>query len=221
MLTRPTTNATGVTRPANGNGRTVLPPPKLYTVDDWVAFEETKDRKHELRNGVFIEMAGATYEHNTIAANLLVALAIAIPETCQAIGSDQKVHIENTNGLYPDIVVVCGKPEIGVASALYNPLLIVEVLSPSTAGDDRGEKFEKYRTRPTLTHYVLVEQHRASVEHFQRGDNGVWFLAAEHHVIDDTLTVTLAGATIAVPLAAIYRRVSFAPVDAVEGDEAG
>ena len=121
--------------------------------------------------------------------------------------------------MYPDIVVVCGKPEIGVASALYNPFLVVEVLSPadddrpSTAADDRGSKFAKYRTRPTLTHYVLVEQDQASVEHFERGTNGLW---VQHHDLGETLTLTVNGAPVSVPLAAIYRRVEFAPTPIAE-----
>ena len=181
-----------------------------YTVADWLKFEESKDRKHELRNGEYIEMAGAAYEHNVIAGHIFGIFFVALEESdCEVLGSDQKIYIDNKNGLYPDVAIVCGEPMIAPAEALQNPVLIVEVLSPSTAADDRGEKFEKYRTRPTLKHYILTEQHRPSVEHFEKGDNGIWSLVAEHHSLDETLTITLSGATITIPLTAIYRRISF------------
>lgn len=190
-----------------------------YTIDDWNAFEAGKERKHELRNGDFIEMAGATYEHNLISGNIFGELFIALRETdCEVLGSDQKIFISNTNGLYPDIVVVCGDPLIDPIEALQNPVLIVEVLSSSTAADDRGEKFEKYRTRPTLQHYILVEQDRPTVEHFARGETGLWTLVGEYHQRTETLTILLNSQTIAIPLAAIYRRIDFvAPTDNTSG----
>ena len=191
-------------------------PKKHHTVSDWAAFEETKTRKHELRNGEFVEMAGATYEHNRVSANLLIEIGKMLPDNCEVMGSDQKVYIENTNGLYPDIVVVCGTPEIGIASALRNPLLIVEVLSPSTSGDDRGEKFEKYRTRPTFAHYILVEQNRPSVEYFAKNENGLWVLAAEHHALDETLSLVIGGTAVSLPLADIYRRITFTDPEEVK-----
>ena len=204
----------------NGHSPRHATPDSHYTVAEWAAFEETKERKHQLREGKFVGMSGATYEHNAITGDFYYALTGAVRAAgCDTLPSDQRIYIANTNGLYPDVVVVCGKPEIGVSSALYNPVLIVEVLSPSTAADDRGDKFAKYRTRPTLKHYVLVEQDRPCVEHFERGENGIWSLVAEHHDVGETLTVTLNGVAAAVPLADIYRRVSFAPPEV--GDDPG
>jgi Uma2 family endonuclease len=192
-------------------GKPVLPLASPYTIADWGLFEADKERKHQLRNGEFLEMAGASYEHNVIAGNLFGELYAVLHDTdCQVLGSDQKVYIDNDNGLYPDLVIVCGEPLLHPVEALQNPVLIVEVLSPATAADDRGEKFEKYRTRPTLTHYILVEQSRPSVEHFERGESGHWTLVSEHHALTDTLSLTLGGATLTLPLAAIYRRVTFA-----------
>jgi len=205
---------------------TSIPVPKIplrptvgpYTVADWVAFEEGKERKHELRNGEFYEMAGATYDHNVITGDLSVELSIALRGTgCETLPSDQKVYVDNTNGLYPDIVVVCGEPMITPEESLQNPVLIVEVLSPSTAGDDRGAKFAKHRTCPTLRHYLLVEQNEPTIEHFEKGENGIWSLVAEHHTLEETLTLTVSGATVQIPLTTIYRRVPF-PVPAVPND---
>lgn len=181
-------------------------------MSDWMQFEESKDRKHQLRNGEFVEMAGASFEHNQICHQVERTLGNQLEELgaeCFVLGSDQKIYIDDRNGLYPDVVVVWGEPRIAPAEALQNPVLIVEVLSPSTAADDRGEKFEKYRTLETLTHYILVEQSRPSVEHFQKGQNGIWSLVAEHHDLSETLTIPLAETTISLPLATIYRRIAF------------
>lgn len=182
-----------------------------YTIADWVAFEDTQDRKQQLRNGEFVEMAGASYDHNAITGDLYVELAIALRGTgCEALGSDQRVHIDNRNGYYPDIVVVCGEPQIDFAEAIRNPFLIVEVLSPSTAADDRGDKFADYRTRPSLQHYLLIEQTKPSIEHYEKGGSGLWTLVAEHHSLAEILTIRINGdTTISLPLASIYRRVVF------------
>ena len=182
-----------------------------HTVADWMAFEAGKVRKHQLRNGEFIEVPGAAFAHNVIVSNVRVELFAALGNAdCLILGSDQKIYVDNTNGLYPDVVVTCGDPLIDPSEALQNPVLIVEVLSPSTAADDRGEKFEQYRTRPTLIHYLLVVQDRPTIEHFEKGEHGIWSLVAEHHSLSETLTLTLGGVTVSLPLAAIYRRVEFA-----------
>jgi Uma2 family endonuclease len=187
-----------------------------YTVADWASFEASKTRKHELRHGEFIEMAGASLEHNMIAGNLQFLLYGALQVAdCTVLGCDQKIYIDERNGLYPDVVVVCGEPRITPAEALQNPLLMAEVLSPSTAADDRGEKFAKYRTIGTLQHYLLVEQLRPSVEYFQRSEGGTWVLVAEHHALNENLSLTLGNAEFTLPLENIYRRIVFSEADVV------
>jgi Uma2 family endonuclease len=182
------------------------------TVADWVALERATDKKHELQRGHFVEMGDGTFEHNAISFDFGRALANALEQassTCEVLGSDQKVYIRDKDGFYPDMVVVCGEPQIDFEEALTNPVLIVEVLSESTAAKDRGEKFQDYRTIPSLRHYVLVEQTCPFVEHYERQDSGIWSLVAEHGALADTLVLTLGGATAAIPLAKIYRRVPF------------
>ena len=77
---------------------------------------------------------------------------------------------------YPDTVVVCGEPQFADATldTLLNPTVIVEVLSPSTEGYDRGLKFEDYRTIPSLTDYVLVSQDKVLIEHYTRQPDDGW-----------------------------------------------
>ena len=234
-LDKPAAHPVAAPSPKDGfaNGHVARAP--LYTVADWERFEEGKLHRYQLREGRFIEMPGGTYEHSAIISDFHVALSLAVRAVgCETLPSDQRIYIANEHGLYADICVLCGKPQIGASNTLLNPVLVVEVLSPSTAADDRGDKFAKYRTRPTLSHYVLVEQHKPSVEHYERvprsgepidgGDSGIWSLVAEHHDIAETLTVTLNGGVVLVPLADMYRRVEFTEIGTdvadVETDDA-
>jgi Uma2 family endonuclease len=205
---------TTLNRPTTGVPAGIAAPPARtgpYTVADWVAFEEAKGRKHELRDGVFIEVPGASYEHNVIAGNVFGELFALLRESdCAVLGSEQKVYVDNTNGLYPDVSVVCGEPLVTPAEAVQNPVLIVEVLSPSTEAADRGDKFADYRTRPSLQHYVLINQYRPRVEHFAKGADGIWSLVGDHRSRDAALSLTVGGVALTLPLTAVYRRVSLA-----------
>src|SRR5207245_6408373 len=90
---------------------------------------------------------------------------------CEVYSTDMRLLVK-PNGLYtyPDVMVVCGTPEFihRQTDTLLNPTLIAEVLSPSTAEYDRGQKFELYKALPSLRDYLLVEQDRVAVEYFQR-----------------------------------------------------
>lgn len=190
--------------------RVTLPPIGPHTIADWVAFERTTNKKHELRRGEFVEMAGGTSEHNEICVNLIVSIDNLLGETnCRVRESEQKVYIRNKEGCYPDVTVICGELQIDFEEALRNPLAIIEVLSHTTEAWDRGEKFENYRTIESLQHYVLVNQYRLLVEHHALNDSGQWTLIGEHKELSDSLTLELDGVTISIPLAKIYRRVPF------------
>jgi Uma2 family endonuclease len=123
---------------------------------------------------------GGTFDHNTISANVIIALGLALRGTrCRVVTSDQKVWVPRKEGfVYPDAAVVCGRAEAyaGTTEVLTNPSLIVEVLSEATEKFDRGEKFEGYRSIATLRHYVMASSRHRLVEHFERADDGSWVL---------------------------------------------
>jgi Uma2 family endonuclease len=77
---------------------------------------------------------------------------------------------------YPDVMVTCDERDRTPDDFKRYPCLIVEVLSPTTAAFDRGEKFADYRTLETLREYVLINQERVSVECFRRNAEGRWVL---------------------------------------------
>jgi Uma2 family endonuclease len=148
--------------------------------DEYLELERRSETKHELVNGVLVAMAGASLKHNSIAANVLGALRVLLRgKGCRAVGSDQRVYVPAT-GLYtyPDVTVVCGKPEFHPKDpdTLTNPRVLVEVLSDSTEADDRGAKFAHYQGIPSFVEYVLVPQKEPRVEHFRRLETGQWIL---------------------------------------------
>ncbi|HEX2094077.1 MAG TPA: Uma2 family endonuclease [Longimicrobiaceae bacterium] len=108
--------------------------------------------------------------------------------------------------VYPDVTVVCGGPQLEDEhfDTLLNPTLIVEVLAPSTAGYDRGEKWEMYRRIPSLKDYLLVSQTEPRVERYTRQGEGLW-LFSETNGLDSILQIDSIGCTLA--LRDVYERV--------------
>ena len=178
---------------------------RRYTEEEYLALEARSETKHELVNGELYAMAGASIEHNLIAGNIAGALRNALQAAgrpCLVLGSDQRLHVAET-GLYtyPDVSVVCGKPELhGPAPrALLNPLVLIEVLSESTESDDRGPKFAHYRSIPSLKEVLFVAQIGRRVEHYRRLETGQWLLTER---TDGAVEIPALGC--ALPLAEIY-----------------
>jgi len=184
---------------------------------EYLAGERQADVKHEYIAGEAYAMAGGTPEHTALSTDALRSLGNRLDAAggrCDVYNSDVKVRVEDEGPFfYPDVTVTCGDPTFDADGCLRNPLLIVEVLSESTAAFDRGEKFFHYRRIPSLRHYVLIEQTRMLVEHYERQDNGLWTLVGEHTEPDHRLSLPALGAD--VPLSEVYRRVRFPAADAV------
>ncbi len=184
---------------------------------DYMDAESRSETKHEFLRGEVFAMAGASFEHALIAANLMRALGNRLAGPCVVVGSDARLRIEETNrATYPDLMVVCG-PRASAREdphATTNPTLLVEVLSESTERDDRGEKFAHYRRIASLREVVLVAQREARVEVFTREtrDPAVWRFS---EAIGDAI-VRFDSVAVEVPLDEIYQGVSFS-VSATQG----
>lgn len=184
--------------------------PKTITPDEYLEMERAALQKSEYYAGEVFLMAGATPNHNRIAANIGAELNIALRgHTCEAFNSDQRLYIKK-NGLYtyPDVMAVCGPIEFDNRDkdSLTNPALIVEVLSPSTANYDRGGKFELYRDIPSFGEYVLVHQDKVLIEHHRRDEQRRWLLT-EYKDVEANLLFESIG--ISIPLQRIYERVDW------------
>ncbi len=155
-----------------------LKKPKLYTSAEYLEFERNSEIKHELIDGEIFEMAGAVRNHNRISTNILRLIDNQLLERdCNVYGSDMRVKITAAgNYTYPDIVAGCGEEiyEDETQDTLINPQLIIEVLSKSTAGYDRGAKFEYYQTIESFREYVLIAQEPFRVEQFVRKTKNEW-----------------------------------------------
>lgn len=152
--------------------------PKIFTSAEYLEFERQSEVKHELIDGEIFEMAGATKRHTLISANLLRSIGNQLFERdCNAYGSDMRVKISATEKYtYPDVVAVCGEEffEDSTEDTLLNPMLIIEVLSKSTEGYDRGAKFEYYQTIESFQEYVLISPEPFRVEQFVRKSKNEW-----------------------------------------------
>ena len=157
-------------------------PKPFLSPEEYLAIERESEIRSEYLDGEMFAMSGESRQHNLILTNLVRELSLQLKRRpCEVYTNDQRVRVPET-GLYtyPDVVVVCGEPSFEDESVdtLLNPVLIVEVLSPTTEAYDRGKKFAGYRTIPTLAEYVLISQDKAHVEQFLRQVGGDWLFTA-------------------------------------------
>lgn len=153
--------------------------PNYYlSPDEYLAIERQAEHKSEYVDGVMYAMAGGSERHNLIAGNLITELNIQLKEVpCKVYPSDLKVRIPNSKRFfYPDVSVVCGEVEFAddERDVILNPILVLEVLSESTAAFDRGKKFQSYQQIESLQEYLLVSQDEYVVEHYLRQADGHW-----------------------------------------------
>ncbi len=185
-------------------------PLTFITPEEYLAAERQAERKSEYLNGEVFAMAGASGNHDDIVANLIVGLGSQLQHgDCKVHTADLRVRVRPKGAylyVYPDLTVVCGKPQFEDVhfDTLLNPKVIIEVLSPSTQAKDRGEKSPLYRQLPSLAEYLLIAQNRPYVEHYVRQPDGNWLLS-ERDQLEDTLELRSIGATL--KLADIYHRV--------------
>lgn len=184
------------------------------TPEEYIAFErkaipDADTIRSEYVNGEIISMSGASRTHNLITINISTALHSRLRGSgCETYANEMRVSSPATSSyFYPDVVVVCEEPrfEDDVFDTLLNPILLVEVLSPSTEAFDRGEKFAHYRSLAALREYVLVAQDQMLVEHFRRQEKQ-WILT-DFRKGEEILS--LSSIQCELPLQEIYERVTF------------
>lgn len=152
----------------------------IHSIQEYLEAEEKARSKSEFYNGTIVPVSGASFIHNIIAtkiAHLLIVSLSSKEEKYYVSNSDTKIRIESINSfVYPDAVVVSGPPEFYQqrADTITNPLLIVEVLSPSTGKYDRELKFDEYCTIPSFQQYVLISQQYSYVSTFHREEEDLW-----------------------------------------------
>lgn len=190
---------------------------RKLTFAEYMEIEREAETKHDLVQGVMIDVAGGTSTHGKICANVITWLNVALLDTvCSVMTSDVKVYIGRHSVRYPDVCVACGTLDVAFGESLQNPVLLVEVLSDSTEKVDRGIKAREYAVISSLRHYVLIGQNAPLIEHYERDAAGDWTLTREAHALTDTWRFDLGGVVTAIPLSRVYRLVDF-PTDDTEG----
>ena len=193
------------------------------TPEEYIAFErkalpDSEIIRHEYLNGELIAMSGASRAHNLITGNIFGELRTLLRGSgCETYMGDMRVSTPATASyFYPDVVVVCEEPrfEDDVFDTLLNPIILVEVLSPSTEVYDRREKFAHYRQLASLQEYILVSQDKVLVEHYRRQKEqgtapvtGKDWIFTDFQELEEILPLTSIQCEL--PLQEIYERVTF------------
>ncbi|HEX7314804.1 MAG TPA: Uma2 family endonuclease [Pyrinomonadaceae bacterium] len=186
-------------------------PQHYYTLEEYFALEDASDARFEYWDGDILCMSGGSRAHGTIGSNVVVLLGTSLRGgKCRAYTGDIAVYTPTLPPYrYPDASVVCGEPEFKNQKghdALVNPVVVVEVMSPSTAALDEGPKFDAYKAVATLRDYLLVSQDEPRVTHHVRLEGGAW----EHRDVTDLdASVELESVGCALRLRDIYDGVAF------------
>jgi Uma2 family endonuclease len=155
-------------------------PERRYTFREYLELEATSQLRHEFFDGAVYAMSGGSPDPSRLAANVISILTGQLAgKPCQAFTSDLRVRVQATGlATHPDVSVICGSLQLDPEdnNTVTNPLLIVEVLSPSTQRYDREEKAAHYRRIPSLESYVLISQDEQRLEVFSRNQDGSWTL---------------------------------------------
>ncbi|PZV18913.1 MAG: hypothetical protein DCF20_02345 [Pseudanabaena sp.] len=155
-----------------------IPKFDYVTPDEYLEMEEQSAIKHEYIDGYVIAMAGANDPHVTIALNMAFVVRNHLRgSSCRVYMSDMKARIDSLNRFYyPDVMVTCDPSDAQTQNHKRFPKLIIEVLSKSTEGFDRGDKFADYQQLESLEEYVLVSTKRQRLDCFRRNEEGLWVL---------------------------------------------
>ena len=185
-----------------------------YTPEEYITLEreaipDAEIVRSEYINGKIIGRSSSNLSHNLITSNIVAGLYTRLKSSgCFVFANEMRVSIPSANSyFYPDIGIVCEEPrfEDDVFDILLNPIVVVEVLSPSTEAYDRGDKFAHYRQLHSLQEYILVSQDKVRVDHYVRHASQ-WILT-DFQELEQHLPLTSIQCEL--PLQEIYENVPF------------
>ncbi|MCY7333352.1 MAG: Uma2 family endonuclease [Pseudanabaena sp. CAN_BIN31] len=182
---------------------------RRYSLDEYRAIAETSEEKCEYQDGEIIAMTGGTLNHSLVIGNIFFSLKLLLRDTqFVTINSELRLWIpEYRCGVYPDAMIFDGRPQLNGdrKDEVLNPLLIVEVLSPSTEEYDRTDKFQMYRSISSFSEYLLIRQNKVFVERYSKQEQ-FWTYSAfdslDQSILLDSVNVEIA-------IADIYRGIEF------------
>jgi len=168
------------------------------TFREYVALEAYSNVKHEYIDGWIVAMAGGTPEHAALGAAVVGHLFAALPARCRVYSSDLRVRTPDGLATYPDVTVVCGRNEVDPedVNTVVNPIVLVEITSPSSEDYDRGDKRSSYLGIPSLREYMIVSHRERAVDVVRREVTGGW--STVRAVSGDVVGLESIGVTFAV-----------------------
>jgi Uma2 family endonuclease len=184
--------------------------PYQMTEAEYLAFEDETEPKHEYSKGQVYAMTGGSVRHAIITANTIIHLGNQLGGgNCTVTSSDVRIYIASRQSYhYPDVTVFCGDPAYvkGRSDTISNPVMLVEVLSPGTALQDRNDKLHEYIQIETLQLYVLIAQDEAKVERFMRHESDDWLYSIASERDGE---IALPSLNCVLTLSALYQKVAF------------
>ncbi|HMV84623.1 MAG TPA: Uma2 family endonuclease [Blastocatellia bacterium] len=181
-----------------------------WTVEEYLEFERISPVRHEYVDGQLYAMSGESKNHNRLAGKLYLELSLHLADgECEAFIENVKVKVSSSLYYYPDVIVSCSEPaEDENAYIIEDPILIVEVLSPTTTRNDRVEKMNAYQKLPSLHEYIIISQDFPRVEIYRHSAAGApW----QREMLENLeAEVFLQSVGLKIELAGIYRRVRWA-----------
>ncbi len=190
--------------------------PKLtYTLEEYLELDRNSEARLEYWDGEIFDMSGSSPQHDQLEGNVYFNLRTKLQgKACRVFLANTRIKVPSAPPYrYGDTSALCGQPRfemIGGVDALTNPALIIEVLSKSTEGYDRGDKFTHYKSIPDFREYLLVAQHRAHVTHLVKQADGSW---SQREYNDLDAVIKLFALDCEISLREIYEAVNFAAVE--------
>ena len=195
---------------------------RYYTPEEYLELESAADYKSEYIDGKIIPMAGGSTNHNQIALNFSTELNFAFKrQNYRVYLGDVRLWIPNKRiYTYPDVMVVAGEPEHfnNRTDTITNPQVIIEVLSKSTAGYDREDKFKAYRTIATFEEYLLIDQTRIHVDQYSQTGKKRWEL---REYDEEDVAIALNSLPFEISVQDLYNKVKFEQSDESESVDVG
>lgn len=187
------------------------------SVDEFLAWEMTQTERHEFIRGEVFAMAGAEDRHVTVTLNVAMALRQHLAGSpCRTFMTDMKLQV-GSEVFYPDVLVTCSNADRERRLSKCDPKLIVEVLSPSTAAYDRGEKFAQYRRIEALRELALIDIETRRTDVFRKRADGLWVL----HPFDAGAAVLLDSVGVSIEAAVLFAEIDDAEAMSAEAVNQG
>ena len=179
------------------------------SVEEYLAADRVAEIPSEYYDGEVFPISAVSWHHGVIAGNTGHGFAGRLACGPCRLAMRVRVRVTKAHFVFPDLVIVCGKPALTdeAADTITNPKVIVEVMSPPTSDYDHGAKFALYRRVPSLEDYVLIAQDQPNVEVFHKTPEGGWLLNTYEGL---EAVAAIASLEIALPLAELYAGIEFA-----------